>query len=146
MRELRNVIERLQVRSKSGAVLPQDLPPEIASTSAAAVPVNGEAREQPVADALYDRIVKGGESFWSVVYAPFMAHDLTRAELRRIVTLGLKHTKGNYTVLLQLFNMKPEDYKRFLNFLRKNQCRLPYQHFRVARAASDPRVDQRTAS
>lgn len=147
VRELRNVIERLQVRSKTGAISPDDLPSEISGPSAPAVPVHGEAREQPVADALYDRIVKGGESFWSVVYAPFMAHDLTRAELRRVVTLGLKHTKGNYTLLLQLFNMKPEDYKRFLNFLRKNQCRLPYQHFRVARAMPDERLaDQRTAS
>ena len=147
VRELRNVIERLQVRSRTGAVAPHDLPPEISHASTAEVPVEGETRES-IADALYDRIVKGGESFWSVVYAPFMAHDLTRAELRRIVTLGLKQTKGNYTILLQLFNMKPEDYKRFLNFLRKNQCRLPYQHFRVARADSDERerVDQRTAS
>ncbi len=147
VRELRNVIERMQVRSKTGVVSPEDLPFEILGASGPAVPVYGEAREQPGADALYDRIVTGGESFWSVVYPAFMAHDLTRAELRRIVTLGLKHTKGNYTVLLQLFNMKPEDYKRFLNFLRKNQCRLPYQHFRVARAMPDQRVvDQRTAS
>jgi DNA-binding NtrC family response regulator len=146
VRELRNVIERLQVRSKTGAVLPHDLPPEISRASTADVLVEGETREQQAADVLYDRIVKGGESFWSVVYAPFMAHDLTRAELRRVVTLGLTHTKGNYTALLQLFNMKAGDYKRFLNFLRKNQCSLPYQHFRVARVPSGERANQRTAS
>ena len=33
--------------------------------------------------------------------------------------LGLEHTRGNYKALVQLFNMEPQDYKRFLNFLRK---------------------------
>jgi hypothetical protein len=62
-----------------------------------------------------------------------MARDLTRADLRRIVTLGLERTKGNYRLLLQLFNMSESDYKRFLNFLRKYQCQLPFQSFRVIR-------------
>lgn len=145
VRELRNVIERLQVRSRSGLVAPHDLPPEISGLPAAEVPAEAERKEQPVADALYERIVNGGESFWSVVHAPFMAHDLTRADLRRVVALGLKHTKGNYTGLLRHFNMKAADYKRFLNFLRKNECRLPDQ-FKVARAEADEPADQRTAS
>jgi hypothetical protein len=62
-----------------------------------------------------------------------MARDLTRADLRRIVTLGLERTKGNYRLLLQLLNMNESDYKRFLNFLRKYQCQLPFQSFRVIR-------------
>ena len=28
--------------------------------------------------------------------------------------------------------MAPEDYKRFLNFLRKYQCHVPFQRFRMA--------------
>jgi hypothetical protein len=30
--------------------------------------------------------------------------------------------------------MPPEDYKRFLNFLRKYQCHVPFQQFRMVQA------------
>jgi hypothetical protein len=29
--------------------------------------------------------------------------------------------------------MKPTDYKRFLNFLRKHECHVPFERFRSAR-------------
>jgi hypothetical protein len=40
------------------------------------------------------------------------------------------------------FGMPPDDYKRFLNFLRKYQCHVPFQRFRMvphgpARGAAD---------
>ncbi len=73
-----------------------------------------------------------GESFWSAVYEPFMVRDLTRDDLRLLVSKGLKETNGSYKLLVQLFNMKPDDYKRFLNFLRKHNCHMPFQQFRAA--------------
>ncbi len=76
-------------------------------------------------------MTKGGESFWSVVYPTFMARDLTRNDLRKLVQLGLENTNGNYRLLVQLFNMPAEDYKRFLSFLRKHDCHLPFQRFRT---------------
>src|SRR4029450_8035321 len=75
-----------------------------------------------------------GESFWSAVYPVFMSRELTRADLRRIVQVGLETTNGNYRLLVQLFNMPQEDYKRFLSFLRKHDCHLPFQRFRTAPA------------
>ena len=82
-------------------------------------------------------MVNGGESFWSCVYAPFMARDLTRDDLRTIVRKGLERTSGNYKVMVELFNMPADDYKRFLGFLRKYQCHMPFQQFRSA--ATQPR-------
>jgi hypothetical protein len=29
-----------------------------------------------------------------------------------------------------LFNMEASDYKRFLNFLRKHDCQLPFKEYR----------------
>jgi hypothetical protein len=75
-------------------------------------------------------MVHGGESFWLVVHAPFEAHDLTRADLQALIARGLEHARGNYRRLLALFNVPLRDYKRFLNFLRKNGCRLALQQFR----------------
>jgi hypothetical protein len=81
---------------------------------------------------LFTAIVNGRQSFWSAVYEPFMARDLTRHDVREVVRLGLKHTLGNYKLLVRSFNMAPDDYKRFLNFLRKYECHVPFQIFRQA--------------
>ena len=132
VRELKNVIERCVVRTRNRVIVPADLPPEI--LGAPVVNTTPGSTLEAIADATFNRLIAGDESFWSAVYAPFMARDLTRADLRRIVTLGLERTKGNYRLLLQLFNMGESDYKRFLNFLRKYQCQLPFQSFRVIRS------------
>ena len=131
VRELKNVIERTIVRARSQTITRRDLPADLFQLAPKIVP-SSAAPQPSAADALFERMVKSGESFWSAVYAPFMMRDLTRADLRRIVRLGLEQTRGSYTLLVQLFNMRADDYKRFLNFLRKHQCQLRYQDFRVA--------------
>jgi len=64
--------------------------------------------------------------------------DLTRADLRFIIRRGLQETAGSYKLLVELLNMKPTDYKRFLNFLRKHECQVPFERFRSARARTTP--------
>jgi hypothetical protein len=83
-------------------------------------------------EVMFERMVGGGESFWAVVYEPFMSRDLTREDLQGIVRRGLELTGGNYKSLLSLFNMALDDYKRLLNFLRKFQSHVPIQEFRAA--------------
>jgi hypothetical protein len=86
--------------------------------------------------------VSDGASFWSEVYEPFMARDLTRNDVRELVRVGLEHTRGNYKMLVAYFNMPPEDYKKFLNFLRKYQCHVPFQRFRMMPAPAKKRAAQ----
>ena len=50
--------------------------------------------------------------------------------MRGIVRRGLAEARGNYKIVVRLFNMEPGDYKRFLNFLRKHDCQLPFQEYR----------------
>src|SRR5207247_2879444 len=78
-------------------------------------------------------VVNTRKSFCSAVYPEFMTGDLTRADLRFIVRRGLQETSGSYKMLVELLNMKPTDYKRFLNFLRKHECHVPFERFRSAR-------------
>lgn len=142
VRELRNVAERLVIRARSGVVPPSDLPRDIVGKwSKPAMP--SQIRLTP--DILFERMTIGGEPFWSVVYEPFMSRDLTRQDLRAIIKQGLEQTRGSYKTLLQLFNLQPEDYKRFLNFLRKYDCHMPFQQFRVvpARAENLQRLPER---
>jgi hypothetical protein len=42
-------------------------------------------------------------------------------------------------MLVGCFNMPPEDYKKFLNFLRKYQCHVPFQGFRMMPAGMPQR-------
>jgi two-component system response regulator HydG len=134
VRELKNVVERIVIRHRSGEVDRADLPLELLRSMPAAVvvpaPLTKTAR--PVPETLFDQMVTGRQSFWSVVYAPFISRDLTRDDLRAIVRKGLEQTSGNYRVLVELFNMPQDDYKRFLGFLRKYQCHVPFQEFRSA--------------
>jgi transcriptional regulator with GAF, ATPase, and Fis domain len=143
IRELKNVVERMVLKASGQIVQPGDLPSDILQ-SALAVPEKTDETSGPgqmsVADQLLSRMTSGGESFWSVVYPLFIARDLTRSDLRRIVQLGLETTNGNYRLLVQLLNMPQEDYKRFLSFLRKHDCHLPFQRFRAVPGRSVPAI------
>jgi DNA-binding NtrC family response regulator len=137
VRELKNFVERLVLRARSGIILPTDLPLEIAPPPPVlptAVPEPGHARG---IDRMFERMIKGRESFWNVVYEPFMSRDMTRDDLRALVSRGLEQTRGSYRILVQLFNMPEADYKRFLNFLRKHDCQMPFQRFRSLPARLD---------
>jgi hypothetical protein len=126
------------VRARNGEIGRDDLPLEVLRSAVpAAQPVPATQATRPAADMLFERMVNGGESFWSCVYAPFMSRDLTRDDLRTVVRKGLERTSGNYKVMVELFNMPPDDYKRFLGFLRKYQCHMPFQQFRSAATSRD---------
>ena len=88
-------------------------------------------RRRTIADDLYKRLVEHKEPFWTTVYPLFMDRDITRANVREIVRRGLEEARGNYKIVARLFNMEPRDYKRFLNFLRKHDCQIPFQGLSV---------------
>jgi hypothetical protein len=75
-----------------------------------------------IVDTLFDRMTLGHEPFWSTVYPMFVARDLSRDDVRRIVVRGLEQTGGNYSRLAELFNISPGDEKRFRDFLRRHRC------------------------
>lgn len=142
VRQLRNVVERVAVRSLGGLITEKDLPPEFErSTSAASSPAMPIAPSMSRAHLLYDRMATAGEDFWSVVHPSFMARDLTREELREIVRAGLTTTCGSYKGLVRLFNMPEHDYKRFLTFLHKHRTHFSVHEFRTTRPRAQERAD-----
>jgi transcriptional regulator with PAS, ATPase and Fis domain len=148
IRELKNIAERLVVRASDQEIEPRDLPHEVLRCTTLGQSALGQSAGAPTtvtsaparsnSEALFDRMVNGGESFWTAVYAPFMSRDLTRDDVRAIVRRGLERTGGNYRVMVELFNMSPDDYKRFLGVLRKYQCHMPFQQFRTASLTRPP--------
>jgi transcriptional regulator with PAS, ATPase and Fis domain len=129
VRELRNLVERLVVRGSTAPITLADLPAELIPRAQGPGP-SAPYRLASATDGMFERITAGGESFWDVVYVPFMQRDLTRDDLRSIIRRGLEDARGSYKLLVELFNLPPGDYKRFLNFLRKHDCHMPFRRFR----------------
>jgi DNA-binding NtrC family response regulator len=80
----------------------------------------GETRLQ---DDLYRRIVVDGGTFWEVVHGPFMDRDLSRREVKTVIRQALQETEGSYRKLLELFRIAPEEYQKFMDFLRHHQLK-----------------------
>jgi two-component system response regulator AtoC len=129
VRELENVIERLIVTGRTETVMPDDLPLEVRSHNGLGFRPKHE-RRRTVADDLYKKLVEDRESFWRAVYPLYMQREITRGTIRDLVRKGLEEARGNYKIVTRLFNMPPTDYKRFLNFLRKHDCQLPFKEYR----------------
>ena len=89
-----------------------------------------QERRRTVADDLYQRLIDERQSFWSVVYPLYMQREITRSNVRDVVRKGLQEARGNYKIVARLFNMEQGDYKRFLNFLRKHDCQVPFKEYR----------------
>src|SRR5262245_51401049 len=129
VRELQNVVERLVVTGRNEVIGPNDLPHDIRQPQFTGGRPRRE-RRRTVADDLYKRLVENRESFWSAVYPLYMQREITRSNVRDLVHKGLAEARGNYKVVARLFNMEQRDYKRFLNFLRKHDCQLPFKEYR----------------
>lgn len=134
VRQLKNVVERIVLKQSGSPVAAKDLPIEgVRSATPPAVPGQAEPgrADSTAAKQLAAEMIEGGQSFWIAVHPAFMSRDLCRSTLRTLVAFGLEQTAGNYRMLVQLFNMPPTDYKRFLGFLRKHDCLLRFHAFRT---------------
>ena len=129
VRQLVNVVERLVITGRGEVATVDDLPPDVRVQEGLSFKPKRE-RRRTVADDLYKRLIEEKESFWSCVYTLYMDREITRGTLRDVVRKGLEEARGNYRIVARLFNLEARDYKRFLNFLRKHECQLPFKEFR----------------
>jgi len=129
VRQLQNLVERLVVTGQHPIIQVDDLPPEIRVQDVRGLTPRCE-RRRTVATDLYRKLVEDRESFWTAVYPLYMNREIARNNVRELVHKGLEEARGNYKIVLRLFNMPSGDYKRFLNFLRKHACQLPFKEYR----------------
>ena len=153
VRELKNITERLVVRDVRRPITRDDLPAELRTSgrdvAASAMPPGlieaqmdeTAALRSAVAEVLWQRL-KNGDNFWSIAEM-FKAHDITRADLRMLVHRGLHQTRGNYRALLTVFNLPPQDYKRFQAFLFQHKCNLPFRPYRTGKVVMLPEKPNR---
>ena len=130
VRELLNVLEQLIWLSPNGVIGIEHLPVAMRTTPQVRMPIDQSRRQ--VADGLFDDVVRRGASFWEHVYPMFLARDITRHDLRELVRLGLRESRGRYKSMLTLFGMPAPDYRRFMNFLAAHGCSVGVREFRQA--------------
>jgi two-component system NtrC family response regulator len=128
VRQLENVVERLLVTARRSRIEIDDLPVEVRAPAANRRPVR--ERRRTVADDLFQKLVEERQSFWTAVYPLYMNREITRANVRDLIHKGLTEARGNYKIVAKLFNLETREYKRFLNFLRKHDCQLPFKEYR----------------
>ena len=129
VRELQNVIEQLVWLAQQPTVGLEDLPDAIRTPQAPLSPQRERRRQ--VADQLFDALVEGQYAFWDHIHPMFLERDLTRHDIRALVSRGLRETNGNYRAVLRLFRMPESDYHRFHNFLTAHACKVDFRNYRT---------------
>ncbi|MDZ7261593.1 MAG: sigma 54-interacting transcriptional regulator [candidate division KSB1 bacterium] len=107
VRELKGLVEHLYYQSgPRELILPEDFPLDFMQAEG----------ESDTASELYRQMVEKGKTFWEAVKEPFMWREIKRSEVREVIRKGLQKA-GSYKKLLPLFQLKPHEYKKFVNFL-----------------------------
>ena len=133
VRELQNVVEQA-VWLASGHTIQLDDLPEAVRTAGRNIVTRHERRRQ-LADQLFEGLTARNYTFWEHVHPLFLNRDLTRHDVRELVSRGLSATKGNYRAMLKLFGMTEGDYHRFHNFLAAHDCKVDFRAFRIGTPA-----------
>ena len=129
VRELQNVIEQLVWLAQQPTVGLEDLPEAIRKPQGPLTPQHERRRQ--IADQLFDALVQGQYDFWEHIHPMFLERDLTRHDVRALVSRGLRETNGNYRAVLRLFRMPESDYHRFHNFLTAHACKVDFRTYRT---------------
>jgi DNA-binding NtrC family response regulator len=128
VRELQNVVEQATWLANGSEIDVSDLPENIRSAASGLVVVHERRRQ--IADQLFESLVQGNCTFWEHVHPLFLSRDLTRHDIRELVSRGLAATKGNYRAVMKLFGMSQSDYYRFHNFLTAHDSKVDFRKFR----------------
>jgi transcriptional regulator with GAF, ATPase, and Fis domain len=72
---------------------------------------------------LFEDMVQQGRSFWDVVHQRFLDRDLNRGQVRETISQGLLAARGSYRRMSVLFNIKPDHYQKFMDFLRHHRLK-----------------------
>ena len=73
---------------------------------------------------LFNMMTQEGRSFWELVHKSYIKHEISREDLKKIIRLGLEKSGWSFKKLLRLFNIREEEYKKFLNFLYGQKIKI----------------------
>jgi DNA-binding NtrC family response regulator/tetratricopeptide (TPR) repeat protein/serine/threonine protein kinase len=124
VRELENIVESAYQMCEGTNIRVADIAGRLQGGDGA--DAGARSRVQSMAEEL----AAGRLDFWTGVRDRFLNRDLSRNEVRELITLGLTVQEGSYRRLVSYFNIADSDYKRFLTFLSSYGCKVDYRSFR----------------
>lgn len=119
IRELLSVTTTGYAMSDGDTIQPHDFISILGSNKGQSAP----NEPTPGESELFRRIVHERESFWDVIYTPFMDRDLSRPQVRAVIRRGLHEARGSYRLLMDLFGMSGDQYQKFMDFLRHHSLK-----------------------
>ncbi|MEO8276561.1 MAG: sigma 54-interacting transcriptional regulator [Thermoanaerobaculia bacterium] len=116
VRELISVVATGYALAESDRIEPQDFVDRLEQEV---------SPREDLISAIYLRLSRGTADFWALVHTPFLDRDLSRRDVRRLLTMGLGDSGGSYRRLLELWALPIGDYKRFMSFLHHHRLQPP---------------------
>ena len=123
VREVKSVVETGFHVAEGRHIMPDDI------QGALEVAVRGlqqSANEHGIRE-ICARLSTREACFWEEVHRPFLERDLNREEVRGIINMGLEASRGSYKRLVDGFGMNPDDYLKFMDFLRHHRLKPELQ-------------------
>ena len=80
----------------------------------------GSMTDTEITELLWADIL-AGKNFWDSVKTPFLARELNRSQVKKIIRKALIKTGGTYKGTLALFGLRKDEYKNFMRFLHANR-------------------------
>ena len=119
VRELQNVVERAYFSA------PRNTITEVSIERTPIPPPSGPDEVQ----SWFKDMTEGRKDFWSFVYPRYERRDIPRSSVLDLIDPGLRATRGSYKSAAALFGIPSSDYRRFMDFLRRNRCRLDFRPY-----------------
>jgi DNA-binding NtrC family response regulator len=124
VRELKNIIESAYHLAEGNTISVEDISRRLDRRLVGGSPALAHA------ESIVEDLVTGRVDFWRAVRDPFLKRDLSREEVREIISTGLGACNGKYRQVVEYFNLPDRDYKRFLAFLSNHNCKVDFRQFR----------------
>jgi DNA-binding NtrC family response regulator len=119
VRELQNVVERA-FYSTRGPVITQIAFLEDGFQHSSSSDVEDWFRD----------LTEGRQDFWREVHDRYKRRDIPRERVVALVDYGLRITHGSYKSMASKFQISKEEYRRFMDFLRRSKCLLDFRPYR----------------
>jgi DNA-binding NtrC family response regulator len=115
VRELKSLVERCYYSS---------------DTRILEIPATEQTSALRPPETWFTEVFTRGNTFWSSVYIDYRQRRISREELRALIDYGLRATNGYYRALAQRLNILSSEYRKFMDFLRRNDCLLDFRPYR----------------
>ena len=122
VRELQNMVERAYFLAADSNMIKE------------VVVASGAAGQDPdEVDSWFKDLQAGRTDFWSAIHGRYKKRDISRQKVVALMHLGLRETRGTYKAVARLFHVKDKEYRRFMDFLRRNDCLPDFRPYRRLR-------------